>query len=123
MRISDCSTDGCPSELDELAATAYAVIDGADGRTHHVRFDDLDMTGDAQPGAIVELRSWDDARGNRRLSLATRSDLPLADQVPAAGPPWLDRPLLAREPVATGTRFGPDLPPHRQSVGEGKKGP
>src|SRR3546814_14832408 len=65
--------DGAPSDPivgrlverglhDELAGTAYAVIDGADGRTHHVRFDDLDMTGDAQPGAIVELRSWDDAR-------------------------------------------------------------
>ncbi|MGN6373985.1 MAG: relaxase/mobilization nuclease domain-containing protein [Sphingomonas sp.] len=94
---------------DELAGTAYAVIDGADGRTHHVRFDDLDMTGDAQPGAIVELRSWDDARGNHRLSLATRSDLPLADQVTTAGATWLDRQLIAREPVATGTGFGADI--------------
>ena len=94
---------------DELAGTAYAVIDGADGRAHHVRFDDLEMTGDAQPGAIVELRAWDDARGNRRLSLATRSDLPLADQVTAQGATWLDRQLIAREPVATGNGFGSEI--------------
>lgn len=94
---------------DELAGTAYAVIDGADGRTHHVRFDDLEMTGDAEPGAIVELRSWDDARGNRRLSLATRSDLPLADQVTVRGATWLDRQLIAREPVATGNGFGAEI--------------
>ena len=43
---------------DEQAGTAYAVVDGADGRTHHLRFDDLDMTGDARPGAIVEVRRW-----------------------------------------------------------------
>src|SRR3546814_18614848 len=82
MRISDWSSDVCSSDL---------------------------MTGDAQPGAIVELRSWDDARGNRRLSLATRSDLPLADQVTAAGATWLDRQLIAREPVATGSGFGADI--------------
>lgn len=91
---------------DELAGTPYAVIDGADGRLHHLRFDDLDMTGDAAPGAIVELRSWPDNRGRMRLSLATRSDLPLDAQVSAPGATWLDRQLIAREPVATGNGFG-----------------
>jgi type IV secretory pathway VirD2 relaxase len=94
---------------DELAGTAYAVIDGADGRTHHVRFDDIDMTGDAKPGAIVELRNWADARGNTRLSIASRSDLPLDLQVTAPGATWLDRQLVAREPVATGGGFGRDI--------------
>jgi type IV secretory pathway VirD2 relaxase len=94
---------------DELVGTAYAVIDGADGRTHHLRFDDIDMTGDAKPGAIVELRSWTDARGNSRLSIATRSDLPLERQVMAPGATWLDRQLVAREPVATGGGFGQDI--------------
>jgi hypothetical protein len=94
---------------DELAGTAYAVIDGADGRTHHLRFDDMDMTGDARPGAIVETRSWQDAKGNTRLSLATRSDLTLAEQVNAPGATWLDRQLIAREPVAAGTGFGLDI--------------
>src|SRR3546814_6267368 len=62
---------------DELAGTAYAVVEGVDGRTHHLRFSDIDMTGDARPGAIVELRSWEDHKGQQRHSLTTRSDLPL----------------------------------------------
>lgn len=94
---------------DELAGTAYAVIDGADGRTHHLRFDDIDMTGDAKAGAIVETRVWQDAQGNSRLSLATRSDIPLAEQVQAPGATWLDRQLIARDPVATGNGFGQDI--------------
>src|SRR3546814_17224408 len=34
---------------DELAGTAYAVVTGVDGRTHHLRFRDIDMTGDERP--------------------------------------------------------------------------
>ncbi|HUA53862.1 MAG TPA: DUF3363 domain-containing protein [Candidatus Sulfotelmatobacter sp.] len=94
---------------DELRGDAYAVVDGADGRTHHLRFEDLEMTGDAKPGAIVELRSWEDARGRQRLSLATRSDLPLEAQVTAPGATWLDRQLVAREPVSTAGGFGSDI--------------
>jgi type IV secretory pathway VirD2 relaxase len=94
---------------DELTGSAYAVIDGADGRAHHVRFDDIDMTGDARAGAIVELRSWPDTRGNPRLSLAIRSDIPLDQQVKAPGATWLDRQLVAREPVATGSGFGREI--------------
>ncbi|AXB76597.1 DUF3363 domain-containing protein [Novosphingobium sp. P6W] len=91
---------------DELAGTAYAVIDGLDGRTHHVRFADLDMTGDAAPGAIVELRAWPDMRGQTRLSLTTRSDLSLKEQIDAPGATWLDRQLIARDPPASGNGFG-----------------
>ncbi|MEG3178228.1 DUF3363 domain-containing protein [Sphingomonas sp. RB3P16] len=94
---------------DELQGTAYAVIDGADGRTHHVRFDDLEMTGDARPGAIVELRSWADGGGNNRMSLATRSDLPLDRQVTASGATWLDRQLISRSPVASEDGFGAEI--------------
>lgn len=94
---------------DELQATAYAVIDGADGRAHHVRFDDLDMTGDARPGAIVELRSWTDGGGKNRTSLATRSDLPLDRQVTASGATWLDRQLISRSPVASEDGFGAEI--------------
>jgi hypothetical protein len=39
---------------DELKSTAYAIIDGTDGRTYHLVFSDLEVTGDARPGAIVE---------------------------------------------------------------------
>jgi type IV secretory pathway VirD2 relaxase len=94
---------------DELAGTAYAIIDGADGRTHHVRFADLNMTGDAQPGAIVELRTWEDAKARRRLSLATRSDLPLEAQVTAPGATWLDRELVSRDPTPTAGGFGAEI--------------
>jgi type IV secretory pathway VirD2 relaxase len=94
---------------DELAGTAYAIIDGADGRTHHIRFADLDMTGDAQPGAIVELRAWEDTNARRRLSLATRSDLPLEAQVTAPGATWLDRELVARDPTPTAGAFGAEI--------------
>ena len=72
---------------DELKGTAYAIIDGVDGRTHHLVFSDLEMTGDAKPGAIVETRAYDDAGGRKRLSLATRSDLTIEAQVSAPGAP------------------------------------
>ena len=62
---------------DELKGSAYAVIDGVDGRTHHVRLSDLEATGDGAPGAIVELRRFEDARGQPRVALAVRSDLDL----------------------------------------------
>jgi type IV secretory pathway VirD2 relaxase len=94
---------------DELAGTAYAIIDGADGRTHHIRFADLDMTGDAQPGGIVELRAWEDAKARRRLSLATRSDLPLEAQITSPGATWLDRELVARDPTPKGGGFGAEI--------------
>src|SRR5208282_5881465 len=55
---------------DELKGTAYAIIEGVDGRTHHLTFSDIEMTGDAEPGAIVETRTYDDAGGRKRLSLA-----------------------------------------------------
>lgn len=91
---------------DELAGSAYAVVDGIDGRSHHLRFDDLEMTGDAKPGAIVELRRWQDAKGWDRLSLATRSDLSLGEQVAAPGATWLDRQLVSRTPVTLAGGFG-----------------
>jgi hypothetical protein len=82
---------------------------GVDGRTHHLRFTDLEMTGDAKPGAIVEARAYEDAGGRRRLSLATRSDFTLGEQVTAQGATWIDRQLLARQPAATGAGFGAEV--------------
>lgn len=85
---------------DELNGTAYAVIDGVDGRTHHIKLPDLDAAGDSTPGSIVELRRFDDARGQRRTALAVRSDLDIAAQVSATGATWLDRQAIARDPAA-----------------------
>ncbi|ALR20935.1 relaxase/mobilization nuclease domain-containing protein [Sphingobium baderi] len=94
---------------DELKGSAYAVVDGIDGRTHHLRFNDIEMTGDAKPGAIVELRAWEDARGQQRHSLATRSDLSLGEQITSDGATWLDRNLVAREPPILGGGFGAEV--------------
>jgi len=85
---------------DELKGTAYAVVDGVDGRTHHIKLPHLDATGDSPPGSIVELRAYEDAKGDRRVALAVRSDLDIHAQVNATGATWLDRQAVAREPVA-----------------------
>ncbi|MBV9840625.1 MAG: DUF3363 domain-containing protein [Sphingomonadaceae bacterium] len=83
---------------DELKGSAYVVIEGVDGRAHHIRFGSLEATGDAQIGAIVEARPFSGGDGRQRLSLAVRSDVPLEAQVSSAGATWLDRNLVAREP-------------------------
>ena len=94
---------------DELTGSAYAVVEGVDGRTHHVRFSDIEITGDAMPGAIVEVRAYEDAGGRKRLSLATRSDLTVDAQVTANGATWLDRQLLAPQPAISGGGFGAEV--------------
>ena len=85
---------------DELKGSGYAVVDGVDGRTHHIKLPDLDAAGDSAPGSIVELRRFDDAKGERRIALAIRSDLDIERQIMASGATWLDRQNIAREPVA-----------------------
>jgi len=84
---------------DELQGSAYAVIDGVDGRAHHVRLADLDATSDAAPGGIVELRRFEDAAGRERFALAVRSDVPIHVQVHAGGATWLDRQLVGPGPA------------------------
>jgi hypothetical protein len=58
-----------------VKGSSYAIVEGIDGRTHHIKFTEIEMTGDATPGAIVEARTYDDAQGRKHLTLATRSDL------------------------------------------------
>jgi type IV secretory pathway VirD2 relaxase len=85
---------------DELKGSAFAVVDGVDGRAHHVRFADLDATGDAAPGAIVEVRRLSPREGGlSRLVLAVRSDLSIEQQIHAKGATWLDRRLVEAEPT------------------------
>lgn len=85
---------------DELKGTAYAIVDGVDGRAHHLRLPDLDATSDAAPGAVVEMRRFTDAGGRERVALAVRSDLGVEAQATAQGATWLDRRLVAREATA-----------------------
>jgi type IV secretory pathway VirD2 relaxase len=94
---------------DELNGTAYAIIEGIDGRTHHLKFSDLEMTGDAAPGAVVETRAYEDEKGRKRLALAVRSDLSVEAQIRTPGASWIDRQLLARNPPVSGTGFGAEV--------------
>lgn len=93
---------------DELAGTAYAVIDGTDGRTHHVRFPGIEALEHSPAiGGVVELRAIgrpDELR--RTLILATRSDLDLAAQVKAPGATWLDHRLIERGASLADAGFG-----------------
>jgi type IV secretory pathway VirD2 relaxase len=94
---------------DELNGTAYAIIDGIDGLTHHVVLPDLDATGDAHPGSIVELRQFEDRKGKQRVALAVRSEMDLSAQIDAPGVTWLDRRNLARDGHELGGRFGREV--------------
>jgi type IV secretory pathway VirD2 relaxase len=94
---------------DELKGTGYALVDGVDGRTHHIKLPDLDAVGDGPLGSIVELRRFEDTHGRERIALAVRSDLDLEAQVKASGATWIDRQLLTRERVPLGGGFGAEL--------------
>jgi hypothetical protein len=86
---------------DELTGQAYAVVDGTDGRAHHVRFRGIEAFVHAPPiGGIVEVRRFggpDDPHPT--LVLANRSDIDLVAQVRAPGATWLDHRLAEREPM------------------------
>lgn len=93
---------------DELSGSAFAIVEGTDGRTHYLRFSDLEWTGDAAAGAIVELRQWTGRDGKSRSSLAVRSDLTLDDQTTARGATWLDRQLVENRSPGQGN-FGAEV--------------
>lgn len=84
---------------DELKGTAFAIVDGIDGRVHHLKLPDIEAASDGPIGGIVELRRFEDARGRTRIALAVRSELTLDQQVASEGATWLDRQLVAREPA------------------------
>ena len=96
---------------DELTGTAYAVIDGVDGRTHYVRFPGIEtLEHSPEPGGIVELRSIDRPGDSKpTLILATRSDLDLAAQVKARGATWLDHRLIERGAGVADGGFGAEV--------------
>src|SRR6201991_1013231 len=55
---------------DELRGSAFAVVDGIDGRVHHLKLPDIESAGDGPIEGIVELRRFDDAKGRPRIALA-----------------------------------------------------
>jgi type IV secretory pathway VirD2 relaxase len=96
---------------DELTGSAYVVLDATDGRVHHLRFPDLEATGQTPVGGIVEARMIErGSTGKQQLRLLTRSELTLDQQIGADGPTWLDRQLVVREPVPlAGKGFGHEV--------------
>ncbi|MGY3357429.1 hypothetical protein ACVWZK_004092 [Bradyrhizobium sp. GM0.4] len=86
---------------DELKGEAYALIDGTDGRAHHVRFRGIEAFEQAPPiGGIVEVRRFGQTGDPRpTFVLATRSDLDLSGQITARGATWLDHRLVERDPM------------------------
>lgn len=85
----------------ELTGEAYAVIDGTDGRAHHVRFRGIEVFEHAPPiGGIVEVRRFGGPEDERpTLVLANRSDFDLNRQITAPGATWLDHRLVERQPM------------------------
>jgi hypothetical protein len=83
---------------DELSGEAYAIIDGVDGKAHHVRFKGVEAFDHAPAyGGIVELRRFGGPQDERpTLVLANRSDLDITRQVTAPGATWLDHRLVER---------------------------
>ncbi|MXO65337.1 relaxase/mobilization nuclease domain-containing protein [Altericroceibacterium endophyticum] len=96
---------------DELTGSAYAVIDGTDGRTHHVRLPGIEaLEHSPNSGGIVELRAVATRDGNKSIAfLATRSDLDLAAQVKAPGATWLDHRLIERGADIADAGFGAEV--------------
>ncbi len=94
---------------DELTGEAYAIVDGIDGRLHHLRFPDIERTGDAAPGAIVETGTWTDRKGRQQASLLVRSDLSIGNQIEARGATWLDRQLVSPRPRPLAGGFGSEV--------------
>ena len=88
----------------ELTGEAYAVIDGTDGRAHHVRLRGVEaFTHAPSIGGIVEVRRFGrEGEARPTLVLANRSDLDLQSQITAPGATWLDHRLVEREHMALG---------------------
>ena len=112
---------------DELTGSAYVVIEGVDGRAHHLRFGTLEATGDASIGAVVEVRPFTGNDGQRRGE-------PRRPLGPAAGGPGdfagcdLARPYPGRTRAGSarqrrvrrggeGSTRTPDRSPRRRGLG------
>lgn len=84
---------------DELTGEPYAVIDGVDGRIHHVRFAGTNALEHASRlGGVVEVRRFGSASDpSPTFTLVSRSDVDLATQVSAPGGTWLDHRLIRKD--------------------------
>lgn len=94
---------------DELTGEAFAIVEGVDGGAHYLRYQTIEATGDALPGAIVEHAAWRGRDGQEHSGLTVRCDVPLSRQIDAGGATWLDRQLVAEQPETLAGQFGREV--------------
>lgn len=96
---------------DELRGTGFAVIDGLDGRVHHITLADA---GAREPRVDAIVRASPPSRGAHPMTL-TVSDLDLPSQITASGASWLDRRLLDPNPLAEVGGFADEVAAAREA--------
>lgn len=96
---------------DELRGTGFAVIDGLDGRVHHITLADA---GAPEPRVDAIVRASPPSRGAHPMTI-TVSDLDLAGQIRARGATWLDRRALDPNPLPEAGGFADELAAAREA--------
>ncbi len=96
---------------DELRGTGFAVIDGLDGRVHHITLADA---GAPEPRVDAIVRASPPSRGAHPMTV-TVSDLGLTGQITARGATWLDRRALDPNPLPEAGGFADEVAVAREA--------
>lgn len=96
---------------DELRGTGFAVIDGLDGRVHHMTLADA---GAPEPRVDAMVRASPPSRGAHPMTV-TVSDLDLTGQITARGATWLDRRALDPNPLPEAGGFADEVAVAREA--------
>lgn len=96
---------------DELRGTGFAVIDGLDGRVHHITLADA---GAPDPRVDAIVRASPASRGAHPMTV-TLSDLDLTGQITARGATWLDRRALDPKPLPEAGGFADEVAAAREA--------
>lgn len=96
---------------DELRGTGFAVIDGLDGRVHHITLADA---GAPEPRVDAIVRASPPSRGAHPMTV-TVSDFGLTGQITARGATWLDRRALDPNPLPEAGGFADEVAVAREA--------
>lgn len=96
---------------DELRGTGFAVIDGLDGRVHHITLADA---GAPEPRVDAIVRASPPSRSAHPMTV-TVSDLDLTGQITARGATWLDRRALDPNPLPGAGGFADEVAVAREA--------
>lgn len=94
----------CCGRLDETTNRRSLIIDGIDGRCHHIDVGEIDMSVQVAVGAILHVQ-----RKPNILDIEILSPLPLDELVQCQGETWLDRELASPKAFLRDVRFGRDV--------------